>query len=244
MKTFARGLLASAALGGCLAASDATADPVPAVEGFVGGGPFDSLGFLSSTVGWGFQVEAPVTVSDLGFWIDADGVDAAHQVGLWDAEQTLLASVTIEPTEFHEVDGFAYVSIDPVALVPGTLYVVGWTDGVNDGDSYISQAQGATFGDAITWLASRGSAEGGFSFPGQASTNFGFGRFGPNFLFEAGEACDGDVDGDGVIGFDDLVDVLAAFGPCGAGACPSDINGDGVVAFDDVVTLLSAWGPC
>jgi hypothetical protein len=244
MKTIAPCLIAIAALGGSLASSPVAEAQTPAVESFVGGGPFDSFLFVSSTVGWGFQVDEPISVTDLGFWIDTDGVDAEHQVGLWDAEQVLLASVTIEPSKFVEVDGFAYASIEPVTLVPGNVYVVGWTDGVNDGDSYISQAQTANFGDGITWLDSRGSAEGGFSFPAEATNGFGFGRFGPNFLFEAAEVCRGDVDTDGVVGFDDLVQVLAAFGPCGGAPCPADVNDDGVVAFDDVVSLLASWGPC
>ncbi len=50
----------------------------------------------------------------------------------------------------------------------------------------------------------------------------------------------GDVNGDGVVGIDDLLDVLASFGPCPC--CPTDLNGDGAVTVDDLLTLIGAWG--
>ena len=54
--------------------------------------------------------------------------------------------------------------------------------------------------------------------------------------------CPGDLDGDGVVGFSDLVAVLAAWGPCLG--CPEDLDGNNIVGFSDVVAVLSAWGPC
>lgn len=57
-------------------------------------------------------------------------------------------------------------------------------------------------------------------------------------------ACPQDISGNGDVGFDDLVAILTAWGPCGAPPCPADITGDGEVGFDDLVALLSAWGPC
>ena len=44
---------------------------------------------------------------------------------------------------------------------------------------------------------------------------------------------DGDVD------FDDLLDVLAAWGKCQG--CPADLDGSGVVDFGDVLILLANW---
>ncbi|MFK7959016.1 MAG: hypothetical protein AB8G96_00690 [Phycisphaerales bacterium] len=57
-----------------------------------------------------------------------------------------------------------------------------------------------------------------------------------------GDACFGDFDRDGMVGFSDLLSLLGAYGTCVG--CPADLNGDGEVAFDDVLALLSAWGPC
>ncbi len=52
-----------------------------------------------------------------------------------------------------------------------------------------------------------------------------------------------DLDGDGTVGFDDLLTLLAAWGPCPtpADGCGPDIDCSGTVDFDDLLTLLSAW---
>ncbi len=55
-------------------------------------------------------------------------------------------------------------------------------------------------------------------------------------------ACPADVNGSGAVDFDDLVAVLASWGPCDG--CPADIDGDGLVGLDDVLATLSAWGAC
>ena len=49
----------------------------------------------------------------------------------------------------------------------------------------------------------------------------------------------GDVNGDGVVNFDDLVSMLAEWGACSG--CPSDIDGNGQVDFSDLLTLLGNW---
>ena len=53
----------------------------------------------------------------------------------------------------------------------------------------------------------------------------------------------GDVDGDGIVGFNDLLTLLAAWGPCPdpPSPCPADLDGDGVVGFADLLFLLSHW---
>jgi ABC-type amino acid transport substrate-binding protein len=55
--------------------------------------------------------------------------------------------------------------------------------------------------------------------------------------------CAEDVDGDGVVGFPDLLAVIGAWGPCGS-LCPADADADGVVGLDDLLMVLAAWGPC
>lgn len=49
-----------------------------------------------------------------------------------------------------------------------------------------------------------------------------------------------DVNGDGQVDTDDLLAVLAAWGPCAA-PCPADINGDGVVNVNDLLILIGEW---
>jgi hypothetical protein len=55
-------------------------------------------------------------------------------------------------------------------------------------------------------------------------------------------ACIADLDDDGEVGFTDLTQLLAAWGPCPG--CPEDIDGNGEVGFPDLTQLLAAWGPC
>ncbi len=50
----------------------------------------------------------------------------------------------------------------------------------------------------------------------------------------------GDVNGDGQVGFADLLLVLARWGE-DCGDCPEDLSGNGVVDFDDVLVLLTNW---
>ena len=61
-------------------------------------------------------------------------------------------------------------------------------------------------------------------------------------LNAGGSSCLGDVDGNGLVGFADLVSLLNDWGPCEE--CGGDLNTDGEVSFLDLVALLGAWGPC
>jgi hypothetical protein len=59
------------------------------------------------------------------------------------------------------------------------------------------------------------------------------------------DACEdrGDLNGDGSVNFGDMLELLAAWGPCDPppGACPADFDGSGAVDFADLVQLLAAW---
>jgi len=55
--------------------------------------------------------------------------------------------------------------------------------------------------------------------------------------------CYADLDGDRLVGITDLLQLLAAWGPCGA-LCIADIDANGDVGITDLLTLLAAWGPC
>ena len=52
--------------------------------------------------------------------------------------------------------------------------------------------------------------------------------------------CSGDLDGDGFVGVNDLLALLAAFGVNGSGDCDGDEDTD----IDDVLYLINAWGEC
>ncbi|MBT8484371.1 MAG: right-handed parallel beta-helix repeat-containing protein [Phycisphaerae bacterium] len=55
--------------------------------------------------------------------------------------------------------------------------------------------------------------------------------------------CGADLDGDGSIGFTDLLAILAAWGPCPVD-CPEDLDATGDVGFTDLLRLLADWGDC
>jgi hypothetical protein len=56
------------------------------------------------------------------------------------------------------------------------------------------------------------------------------------------QACPGDLDRDGEIGFGDLLALLAAWGPCDA--CDEDLDASGDVGFGDLLIVLGSWGGC
>jgi hypothetical protein len=49
------------------------------------------------------------------------------------------------------------------------------------------------------------------------------------------------ADGDGSVGFQDLLVLLASWGRSDVAA---DLDGDGLVGFNDLLILLASWGPC
>jgi hypothetical protein len=54
--------------------------------------------------------------------------------------------------------------------------------------------------------------------------------------------CAGDIDGSGTVDTADLLQLLAAWGPCPD--CPEDVDDDGDVDAADLLVLLASWGPC
>ena len=64
--------------------------------------------------------------------------------------------------------------------------------------------------------------------------------FSVGWLFPEQVGVPGDIDGDGVVGVNDLLMLIAAWGPCPSD-CPEDLNGDGIVDVLDILELLSYW---
>ena len=64
-----------------------------------------------------------------------------------------------------------------------------------------------------------------------------------NVRYNVQTPCPADLDTDRGVDFDDLLILLAFWGPCGE-LCLGDIDGDREVGFDDLLLLLAAWGPC
>lgn len=57
--------------------------------------------------------------------------------------------------------------------------------------------------------------------------------------------CPSDLDGDGAVGFGDVIAILSTWGPCNHPTdCPEDLDGDGMIGFSDLLLILGEWGPC
>ncbi len=54
----------------------------------------------------------------------------------------------------------------------------------------------------------------------------------------------GDVNGDGVVNIEDLLAVIAAWGPCPPppDACAADVDGNGIVNISDLLLVIGNWG--
>jgi hypothetical protein len=58
-------------------------------------------------------------------------------------------------------------------------------------------------------------------------------------IFSQSPPCTGDINGDGMVGVDDLLLVIAYWGTGGG-----DIDGDGTTDVDDLLSIINAWGNC
>ena len=157
----------------------------PAVVGFTGGSLYDCYysATIGDVIGWTFTVNDPIAVTDLGVWIDPNGVTSTHDVGIWDtATQTLLASTVCGPGS-TPVGGWAYEPIADLTLTVGEQYTIGAMYTCEDLDKYVSSASTLTMAPEVTWNNSNYPTDGlqGFTFP--VLTGSTYGRFGPNFLF-------------------------------------------------------------
>ena len=110
-----------------------------------------------------------------------------------------------------------------------------WLDATNNG------ATGTTAGFPLTQDLVAGTTYyicvGGFG-----STNVVNGLL--NISGPEGNACPGDLDGDGSVGGADLGLLLGAWGACPGTPCLGDLNLDGEVNGADLGLLLGQWGPC
>ncbi|MFN7677050.1 MAG: hypothetical protein ACK5QW_00440 [Cyanobacteriota bacterium] len=114
----------------------------------VGGDPS-----FRGTVGYGLTLSQPRRLEHLGFW-DAldDGLLSAHVVSLFDGSATLLASAVVPAGTMADLhDGFRWVPIPPLALVPGTYVLAASMEGdAASFDAVITDATISTVGVGLT----------------------------------------------------------------------------------------------
>ena len=64
--------------------------------------------------------------------------------------------------------------------------------------------------------------------------------FSTSWLFPEVDGIIGDLDGDGIVGVEDLLIVISEWGPCSG--CVADIDGNGVVDVEDLLIVIANWG--
>jgi hypothetical protein len=141
------------------------------------------------TVGYEFTVgSSPLSSLSLGIrdW-GGDGIVDYHDIGLWDANQNLLASVTITPGTSS--NGWRFLSLtSPVMLNAGENYILGasYGDSVDEiGISRTWEGANPTYNSAVTFDTVRfDDSLTGLTFPTMLEYPVYLGEFGPNMEFE------------------------------------------------------------
>ena len=103
----------------------------------------------SYVLGWFFQTNAPISVSALGYYSDANGMANSHDVGIYDLlNSTFVATTTVLPSDpligkfrFHNLAA-------PIDLVQGRQYAI---VGVTYHDHYNSNATGITTDPSLSY---------------------------------------------------------------------------------------------
>jgi hypothetical protein len=136
------------------------------------------------TLGYSFSANSAISVVGLGVYdYLGDGLNVAHDVGLWNANGTLLASTTVPAgTAASLVSSFRFVGITPVPLIANDLYYVGSVNGI-DNDVWLQDPTTLTPGPGITYDSRRYEfSSGSLVFPDLAGSGT-TGYFGANFEY-------------------------------------------------------------
>jgi len=215
----------------------------------------DEDALVASTTVWGnttdawcagiSDVEGELAIENSIIWgnvaLDPFDGQPASQANLFGVIEDLrFSSVEGWETPINGTNGTDPRFVDPAGAdgVPGTadddLRLAGGSCLIDSGDNGLVPA----FLD--TDVAGQARF---FDDPGSADSGVGPGPIVDRGAHEFGAiSCRADVSGDGTVGFDDVLEALAAWGDCGG--CAADQDCDGLVSFDDLLAILAAWGPC
>ena len=206
---------------------------------------------LNANVGWDFTTgAAPLVVGKLGLYDhNGDGLSAAHQVGLWKSDGTLVASATVPAgTASTLTNSYRFVAITPVTLAANTSYTIGALFPRGDADQFLVDSS-QTFADGLTYNASVQllSANSSLARPTTNRGGHDQGIFGPNFDFDVAQSGttftvnQTDDHDDGVCGVGDctLREAINAANKNGAGTDTITFDAD---VFDEAQTITLARG--
>ena len=120
-------------------------------------------------LGYEFQANANITVTQLGYFVDST-LTESHDVGLYDATtMNLLASTTVVNGDTM-VANFAYNAISGVTLTAGNDYVIVATSGLTDSYTFNPARSLSSF---ITFVQSAFASASSLQFPDFPGDNLG-----------------------------------------------------------------------
>ncbi|MCH2141117.1 MAG: agmatine deiminase family protein [Phycisphaerales bacterium] len=139
--------------------------------------------------------------------------------GSYDPGDTILVEWISDDDKFNVVNVDIELSTDG-----GSTWSTLSSMTADDGNYSFAAPDVATSGAVVRVLARDGDGNLG----GDMSTAFAIN----------GNSVPGDIDGDGICNVNDILALVASWGPC-SGACPADLDGDGTVGVDDVLLILN-----
>ena len=164
-----------------LIAASAQAAPVAGVSlsnvtTFTGDGPW--------SLGYRFTALNNISVTALGAYdLGGDGFLNAHQVGIWTAGGTLLASTTVTSANAFSND-FRYGAIASLALTAGQDYIVAASDFGGAGQDTYALTATITAAPAVQYVSSQYLRTSGLAFASVVGDSGGY--FGGNFQYQDG----------------------------------------------------------
>ena len=165
-----------------------------ALVSFTGGRPTDveNKGSVNTTFGFRIRLTEPLIVTHLGVYdTGGNGLDQVHPVGLWNGENTLLASATVPAGTAAAIsDGYRYVPLtESVTLSPGVYDLGAHYYNIQEGfgDPYFELVDSVTLpAGAAFETALIKSSFFGLTHPVEPIFgNFGTSFFGPGALYTA-----------------------------------------------------------
>lgn len=140
----------------------------------------NSTAYKNWTLGYRFNALANTSVVSLGVWdFGNDGLNAAHDVGIWDAAGTLLSSVSVGSGTSALLDGgYRWVDLtSSVSLLMGSTYTVGAYYGSSNADLVADLVAAASVDPRINVQGSVQLSGAGLAFATQMAHPYSGGQF-------------------------------------------------------------------